>query len=172
MTNNAPPRLIDGKYVLLAVFILGLAGAGGGWWYQHNLQRRPLELWGSDAARLILYSPEVEFCDLRQSSGDSLSAAVTMDGQSYVAENCRSVVGMPGFVHLRHSLLTDHSFDWTDLATGAKRWRSLLRFRNGEKTITLVLADDFRYAMLRETGATACITPIASGMKTVLRQAR
>lgn len=172
MTSNTPPRLIDGKYALLVVIALGVAGAGGGWWYQHNLQRHSLELWGHDAARLMLNAPEVDLCTLEQTSGTSLSTKIVIEGQSYVTEDCGSVAGRRGFVHLRHSLLNDYSFDWPDPAAGAKRWRYLLRFRDGEKTARLVLADDFHYAMLLETGATACIKPIAAGMKTVLHESK
>lgn len=172
MTADAPPRLIDGKYVLIAVLALGLAGAGGGWWYQHRLQRRPLELWGRDAARLILHASEVDFCRLRQTPGASHATAVVLDGQSYLAEDCQSVAGRPGLVHLRHSLLTDFSFDWSDRVSGAKSWQFLLRFRDGQRTASLALADDFRYARLLESGAGACIQPIASGVKSVLGKAR
>ncbi|HEX7375477.1 MAG TPA: hypothetical protein VF278_00115 [Pirellulales bacterium] len=169
MTNDTTPRMIEGKHALLAVLAIGVVGAGAGWWYQHGLQRRPLALWGGNAARLILYAPEVAFCELEQSPGESSSNSVVIAGEPYFEHGCQDVARRPGFIHLRNSLLHDYSFDWSDTAAGARRWRSMLRFRQDDQTATLVFTDDFQYVMLVETGATACLRPIASGLRDVLR---
>jgi hypothetical protein len=168
--SDTAPRLVEGKYVLLAVLAIGIAGAGGGWWYHQSLQRRPLKLWGRDAARLILQAPDVEFCQLQPAADQSQPATIFIDEKSYEVHGCRNVARRPGFLHLRHSLMNDYSFDWSDSPVRLMRCKYLLRFRDGEKTATLAVADDYEYAKLLETGATGSIRPIASGMADVLSQ--
>lgn len=169
MTNDTAPRMIEGKHALLAVLAIGVVGAGAGWWYQHSLQRRPLALWGGNAARLMLYAPDVAFCELEQTPGEPSSDSIVIAGERYFEHDRQDAARRPGFIHLRNSLLHDYGFDWSDAATGARRWRSMLRFRQDDQTATLVFSDDFQYVMLVETGATACLRPIASGMRDVLR---
>ena len=163
--------MISGKYALLAVVTLCIAGAGGGWWYQQNLQRRPLALWGRDSAQLILRAGDVELCRLERVDGARSRDAIEVRGKSYHPIECLNAARIPGFLHLRHSLLNDYSFDWDDVATGEHDWRYALRFRDGDKTASLLISDDFSYALLVETGAQACITPIAGGIKKVFREA-
>lgn len=165
---SSPPKLVEGKYVLLAVFALSAAAAGGGWWYQHSLQRRPLKLWGHEAAQLMLSAEDVELCRLEPASHDMPSTAIVADGHAFQPLDCKNAGGIRGILHLRHSLLSDYSFDWTDTASGEDDWRYSLRFRDGEKTATLFISADFRYALLVETGAKACIKPIARGIKDVI----
>ncbi|HQU47211.1 MAG TPA: hypothetical protein PK867_30690, partial [Pirellulales bacterium] len=103
------PRLISGKYALLAVVALGLAGAVGGWWYRQSLQRRPLALWGHEAASLMVRAHSVELCRLEQVTKVALSIAIKADGHAYQRVNCVDAARIRGFLHLRHSLLNDYS---------------------------------------------------------------
>ena len=169
-SESPPPRLISGKYVLLAVVALGLAGAAGGWWYQHHLQRRALELWGAGAARLILSASDVQLCRIEPSVGDAKSIGITVDGKGYWANDCIDATRIPGFLHLRHSLLNSYSFDWNDVASGDHHWRYAIRFRDGDQTASILISADFSYAMLAEAGSRACIKPIAHGIEQVFGQ--
>jgi hypothetical protein len=163
------PREVEGKYVLLVVFFLGLAGAGGGWLYHQRLQRRPLALWGSEAANLILRAPDVEFCRLKRASEGALSSQViATNRETFETTDCHDAARIRGFLHLRHSLLNDFSFDWSDAATGKHDWQYVVRFRDGDQTATLLISADFNYVMLVEREATISVMPIAAGLKEVL----
>ncbi|HET6883281.1 MAG TPA: hypothetical protein VFI31_24135 [Pirellulales bacterium] len=164
------PKQMEGKYVLFAIVLLGVAGGGGGWWYHQHLQRRPLILWGAEAANLILRAPDVELCRLQKKApagGASINLLVA-NGETYEATDCKDATRMRGFLHLRHSLLNDYSFDWSDPESAQREWRYVLRFRDGPKTATILVSDDFGYVQLAETGAKACIQPIAEGVEQVL----
>ncbi|HVX16100.1 MAG TPA: hypothetical protein VHC22_33250 [Pirellulales bacterium] len=169
-TDNAPGQMA-GRYVLLAVFGLGLAGAGGGWWYQHSLQRHPLQLWGGDAARLILRANNAELCRLGRAVELVPPGAIVAEGEPYRVDKCVDAARIPGFLHLRHSLVNDYSFDWNDADTVGHDWGFALRFREGEQSATVLLSADFQYALLVETGGKACIRPIARGVREIVGEA-
>lgn len=164
--NDAASR-VDGKYVLLAVLALGVIGAGGGWWYRKSLQRRPLELWGGEAAGLFIQARDVEICRLRAVVNDD-DNIIRAEGKAYRAVDCVDADLLRGFVHLRHSLLNDHSFDWADVSDRGSDWLYIMRFRDGGKTATLLISADCRYALLAENGAKASVKPIASGIEQVI----
>lgn len=165
--NDASASRIDGKYALLLVLALGVCGAGGAWWYRQGMQRRPLELWGAEAAGLMVHARDVEVCRLEPATDDD-APAIRADDKLYQAIECLNAERLPGFLHLRHSLLNDHSFAWEDAAGQEIAWRYAIRFRDGEKTATLLISKDFRYALLAETGAKACVSPIAIGIEQVI----
>jgi hypothetical protein len=166
-------RLTNEKYALLIVVVLGVSGAAGGWWYQQSLQRRPLQLWGHDAARLVLQAPRVELWRLKPlAKTDSAKADLTTaDGEAFRIVDRIDVSQARGFLHLRHSLVSDHSFDWPP-RVGADResWRYALRFSDGDHVATLLISDDFHHAMLAETGAEASIGPIADGIEELINE--
>ncbi len=45
--DDAASNLIEGKYAILFVFLLGLLGAVGSWWYHSQLQRQAIAFWGA-----------------------------------------------------------------------------------------------------------------------------
>lgn len=167
---SSPPKLVEGKFVLLAIFGLGMAAAGGGWWYQHSLQRRPLDLWGHEAANLILNAGDVKLCRFQPPTEGTQSTVIEAVGAAFELLDCKDAAGIRGMLNLRHSLLSDYSFDWTDSAGGAQDWRYALRFRDDDHTATLLVSTDFHYALLVETGAKASIRPIARGVRDVIEQ--
>jgi hypothetical protein len=77
----------------------------------------------------------------------------------------------PGFLHLRHSLIGDNSFDWSvpEMSPRAT-WTYGLHFVDGDRTATLLISDDFHQAMLAETGARASIAPIASAIEELFNE--
>lgn len=169
-TNDRANR-VDSKYVLLVVVGLGVLGAGGGWWYRHRLQRRPLELWGAQAAGLMVHAPDVEVCLLEPATDDGIANAIRADGKTYQTTGCLSGARLPGFLHLRHSLVNDHSFDWNDVTAADSDWRYAIRFHDGGRTATVLISASFHHALLAETGAKASIQPIASGIEQVIGHA-
>ena len=160
--------LVDGKYALLAVLALGVIGAGGGWWYRQGLQRRPLKLWGGDAAGLFINARDVEVCRLKRASDDDAVNMIRAEGHAYQAADCIDAKLLRGFLHLRHSLVNDHSFDWADVSNRGNDWIYVIRFRDGGKKATLLVSADYRDVLLAETGAKVSVKPIASGIEQVI----
>lgn len=158
----------DGKYALLAVLALGVIGAAGGWWYRRSLQRRPLELWGGEAAGLIIHARDAEVCRLKPVSDDDAANAIRVEGKAYQTGDCIDASLLRGFVHLRHSLLNDHSFDWDDDNDPGSDWLYAIRFGDDGKTATLLVSADYRDVLLAETGAKASVKPIAAGIEQVI----
>jgi hypothetical protein len=167
------PRFINGKVALLLVVALGVAGASGGWWYQQSLQRRPIRLWGRDAAVLFVSAPHAELWQL-EAQDQARSAAPDFMAANQEAFRVLEKVNVSqarGFLHLRHSLLNDHSFEWSaNRASGRRNWRYALRFVDGDRVATLLVSDDFQHAMLGETSTEASISPIAAGVKTLFEE--
>jgi hypothetical protein len=167
------PKHLASKLMLLAMLAISLAGAGGGWWYQQSLQRRPIQLWGHEAATLMLRAPTVELWRLKPViNGEPASIRITAQGDAFEADKRIDVSRAPGFLHLRHSLLSDYSFDWSDSASGKRDWRYALRFADKERTATVLFSGDFHYALLVETGAAASIQPIAAGVEKLFDDAK
>ena len=162
------PKFIDGKLALLLVAALGVAGAAGGWWYQQSLQRRPIRLWGREAAVLFVNAPQAELWRLEAQPNTPSGTVdfVAADGQAFRVLEKVNVSQARGFLHLRHSLLSDHSFEWSpDAPSGRRDWRYALRFTDGDRGATLLVSDDFQHAMLAETSAEASTRPIGTGLK-------
>jgi hypothetical protein len=163
-------KWIDGKLALLVVLGLGVVGAAGGWWYQQGLQRRPIRLWGHEAATLFISAPHVELWRLEPSEAGSTPEVATTDGEAFRAVEKVDVSQARGFLHLRHSLLSDPSFDWSSDNAGHKKWDYALRFIDGDRVATLLISDDFQHAMLAETRAEASIGPVADGVKKLFEE--
>lgn len=175
-TNEAPPepKLIEGKYAILAVVILGLAGAIGGWWYRSQLQRRAIALWGLESAELMQRAPQVELLrlapqndDVERDAENSLSFGDTRLG---IVQRI-DVSHAPGLVHLRHSLISDQSFVWSaPLETCQPHWPYALRFADDQHSATLVVDFACRQALLAERSARVSIEPMAQGLEVFVNE--
>jgi len=133
---------VSGKFVLLAMVGLGLAAALGTWRFYAAEQRRPLELWGPEAAELIVRAEKVEVLQLEalprerapveadaRSSASAHDEKVARDdvspnrvsrdeiiplaGRLLVVRGRRDVSTARGLGHLRVSLVNEASFDWS-----------------------------------------------------------
>ena len=175
-TDETPPepKLIEGKYAILAVVILGLAGAIGGWWYRSQLQRQAIALWGLESAELMQRAPRVELLrlapqndDIEHDAENSLSFGNTRLG---IVQRI-DVSHAPGLVHLRHSLISDQSFVWSaPLETCQPHWPYALRFADDQHSATLVVDFDCRQALLAERSARVSIEPMAQGLEVFVNE--
>lgn len=107
-------RFVEGKWLVLATFAIGLAMAGGAWWYQYNQARRSAEFWGHSAASLLVGNSTVKLVELGEAGdepadGDD-SSETRVAGWAVVREV--DLTQAKGLVHLRHSLSYDDNFDW------------------------------------------------------------
>jgi hypothetical protein len=175
-TDETPPepKLIEGKYAILAVLIIGLAGAIGGWWYRSQLQRRAIALWGLESAELMQHAPSVELLKLTPLSNDAERDAENRlsfgDARLGIAERI-DVSQAPGLVHLRHSLISDQSFVWSaPLDACQPHWPYALRFAGDKRSATLLVDFDCRQALLAERNARASIEPMAQGLEVFVNE--
>lgn len=155
-----------GKLVIAAMLALGILGAVGSGWYYQRLQRRPLRLWGGEAASRILRAPRVELFELVPATAATKNAqSLSVAGVPLEILMRRSVGNAPGFSHVRHSLVHDRSFDWTpSTRPAADTWAYALQFDDAGHSSLLVFSPDCRHAMLVETGTRAYLEPLAPSL--------
>lgn len=173
--KTAPePKLIEGKYAILAVIVIGLAGAIGGWWYRSQLQRRAISLWGREAAELMQRAPHAELLKLASQSDeverDAENSLSFGDAQLGIAARI-DVSQAPGLVHLRHSLISDQSYVWSaPLDACRPHWPYALRFADEKHSATLLIDFDCRQALLAEQNARVSIEPMAKGLEVFVNE--
>jgi hypothetical protein len=162
---------ISGRLVIIVMFVLAFAMAGGAWLYQYNYSRRSAEFWG-ESSRLIGKSPELQFLELAplevpeedESGAGKLAAGDATDGSEDEAPNeavdpnnlvaGRAVTAHDdlrnekGLIHLRHIFIQDDNFQWdarSREATGTDRdWGYALRFVEGPSEQVVLLGSDFQ----------------------------
>lgn len=175
-TNSAAaePKLVEGKYAIIAVLIIGLAGAVGGWLYRSQLQRRAISLWGTEAAELFQQAPQVELLKLQpfdEANDTGAEPLLAAAGTKFAIVARRDISQTPGLIHLRHSLISDNSFNWSaPLDDCRPDWAYALRFSKGQRSATLLLDLDCRQALLAATAARVSIEPMAKGLAAFLEE--
>ncbi len=114
-----------GKLIIFLMLGAGIAAAVAAVWYQHQLTRRPLALWGTTVAGLINGSDRMELHQL------------TPEADSAGAEK-RDISRAHGAVHFRRSLLEEGSFDWERDTRGVRpEWDYLVRFEGDGSWATI-----------------------------------
>lgn len=188
-------RTIPGKYAILTMLLLGIAGAVYSQMYYARLQQRPIGLWGAHAAQLMMKAPLVNALQLAPTDKGSPPhlERLMIGGEhlSVLAE--KDVTTQPGFSHVRQSLVNDASFDWSsavhdkdqghdkdpgheddkakDPGKGCKpEWKYALEFSNGDSTVLLLIAPNCGLARLTDTGATGDLRPVMPGIERFLRE--
>jgi hypothetical protein len=138
-----PVPTISGKWLIIGVVAVALAGAGGSWWFRYQSTHRVAEFWGSDVARLIRDAPRVEL--LRLGSPNTIGLESSDVAHEVETANYHDVSKGRGLVHLRNALLQDRSYDWPPQPKKPRSyWSWALRFRDdrkGEREIILIGAD-------------------------------
>jgi hypothetical protein len=140
---------VSGRLIIIVIFALAFAMAGGAWLYQYNYSRRSAEFWGP-SSRLIGKSPELQFLKLEPApEGD---AAGEVDLENMVAG--RMVVdhhdlhNQQGLIHLRHIFIQDDNFLWDarsrEPSASQRDWAYALRFVEGPSEQIVLLGNDFQ----------------------------
>jgi hypothetical protein len=168
-TPSMPNR---GALLVLVLLATGIAVGASAVWYHRQQTRRPLELWGTDGARLIERAPEVTLYRLSPAANAKPPNAQTIDigGQLYQLSGSHDMAGAAGFSHARWGLCQDSSFDWQANCGDCKepRWNFAIRFADGEAQTMLAL--DTGCGTVTQVGSQRCvaITPIADEVAQVL----
>ncbi len=172
---------VQGKYVILAVLALAVGASAISWFYYARLQQRPIELWGSRAAELMLRAPAARAYRLtsagatgQQAEAEASSSHETTDatgrkvqvaGESLLAIDERDVSQAPGFSHIRQSLIHDRSFAWEAEPGGEPpRWEYAIEFQeNGDKAM-VAFAPNCGRAALVGRDRTVSIRPVSAAI--------
>lgn len=126
-------EMASGKLVILAIMTVAVAAAGFAWWYQYQRGRESLAYWGSEGAYLIHHAPNVELLKLGRS--EKTANQETVLGATVLT--VRELSQVPGLTHARQALITDASFDWQASPHTSPTWEYALRFREGERSLTI-----------------------------------
>lgn len=114
---------VAGKHVIIVLFGLGLLSVVLSLGYHWNLQRRPIEYWGSNNARLFLHATETT-------------------ARQLATDEERDLEGTPGFTHIRQALINDVSFAWDQPPPAQPpAWQYSLTFRDQAGESVEVLFD-------------------------------
>lgn len=174
-TDDAPPRLIDGRYAILAVVLLGLVSAIGSWLYHARLQRRAIAFWTPDTAALIQRAPNVAFLRLEPTetaAPDDSAEIMKIGGRPFLIASRIDASRIAGLIHLRHSLLQDGSFDWsTPQANCPPNWAYALQFAGDDGRATTIALDfSCDQLLLLDEDKRICMQPMAAGLKKFLSE--
>lgn len=148
-TDVAPyqPTLVSGKWVMLVIAAISIAGAAFGWLWTYDAQRRPRDFWGIRTWKLIGAAPVIRAERLgpeppstdgkpKPAMYDGLVVVHYDPGESgrYVVEATKRVENEPGLASqsgsLREALANHRSYNWDSKAGALQRpsWRYALVF--------------------------------------------
>lgn len=183
MTTNREeytPRLLPGRYAIIAIGVLAVSLAGAAVWYHAQLQRQAHQFWGNRVAELILRADKVnalrlalnESQDGKQEAESSAAHTAGEDmtflvnGRSWRVAEMKDVTSAPGFSHVRRSLMNDRGFDWTaPQPAGPIDWQYALTFNDGPRTAMVLICLDPARVQLLEGPASASIEPVSGGFR-------
>jgi hypothetical protein len=166
----------SGRYAIIAIAVLAIGGATFNWWYQRDLRRRSLDMWGAPLARLIVQAPEVEAMLLAPAGSGAAPQADAEDGNTITIDGDQWIVidraridtpeQAPGSTHVRRSLVNDRSFVWDQPVEDCRPdWRYALFFRDGDQEETILIALDCPRVALLGSNIRATITPVVPPLK-------
>jgi hypothetical protein len=160
---------MNARLALVVMFALGMTAVAVSEWFYSDIQRRPLKLWGSDAASAIMKTPIVTAIRLGP------PGTVTPDGRVETMSFKAARVGVldrrdcgraPGFSHLRASLVHDDTFQWDAPKSDCEsQWEYALEFGLDAGAWTLLFAPNCNRVMLGQTGAEATLQSSAGFVK-------
>jgi hypothetical protein len=143
------PTLISGKWVILVIGAISIAGSAFGWLWTYDAQRGPRDFWGIETWKLIGTSRAIRAQRLvpEPASADGKPKPAAYDGLivvryepseagRYVVETSKRVENEPGLSQannsssLREALANHRSYNWNSKAATLQRpsWRYALVF--------------------------------------------
>ena len=140
---------IPGRLVILVVFTLAFAMAGGAWVYQYSYSRQTAQFWG-ESSRLIGKSPELQFLELDSPSEEEEPSDAELQnsvaGRRVISHH--DLRNEKGLIHLRHVFIQDSNFQWDarslEPAASDRDWAYALRFVEGPAEQIVLLGNDFQ----------------------------
>jgi len=158
----------SGKWVAIAMGLLGLVVAAAGWWFVYQRTRPVLDYYGPDAIA-VMGDPD-EFMALKLAPTDAASE-ITFGGQDYAIESSRDVLVGRGYTNARDALSKRETYVWASDPDGGcePNWTHALGMRRGEQSIIVLLSLDCpRVALFGSDKTLILKQQIADGFRTIL----
>jgi hypothetical protein len=173
-----PPRRVwEGKHVVVFRAILGLAAGLVSWGYYVQLQRKPMEFWGPDGAKLLMHASEVSVMKLvprdELPKGKEAINIYSFGGQRWAVVEIHDISFAGGLGIMRQTLMNSNSYAWSERADQCQPvWQYALQFAEPDVKVsqTLFLSLDCPRAMLLERPdlGSVSIRPSAKALRTFL----
>ena len=161
--------LNSGKLVLVGMITLAVVLATIAVWHRRESTRRPLELWGAEAAGLIAGSSRAELLVLSGVAGAE-GDYVEHKGSKIAVQQRYDLKQVRGLVHLRAALVEDASFHWGEQSECQPVWQYGLQFIEGDRQAIVLLDLDCGVAAVAGRDEIVSIRPIAAGLKQVIAE--
>lgn len=170
-----PRRFLEGRYVVVFLALLGVAAGLVSWGYYAQLQRRPMEFWGPDGAKLLMRALDVsaqKLVPLKElPEGTKAINIYSFGGQRWAAVEVRDISHAGGIGIMRQTLMNSNSYAWSESADECQpQWQYALQFFEPEtqQSTMLFLSLDCPRAMLFEKQESVSIRPSAKALRTFL----
>ncbi len=137
---------LSGTKIVLAMGLLAVAASVGNWCYRTAATGRSVEFWGPSGAQLLsgpqtIHALKLLPAEVAEQQG--LPARMPWPGGLVVVAS-RDVTQVRGLAHLRHALVQDRNYGWSDATPPAEtHWRVALVFAGGGEQVTAVFSDDW-----------------------------
>ncbi len=153
---------LRGQHIVALIFAIAVAMGGYSWWNSYQRGRRILAVWGSQAAVLIRYAPQVELWRLGPSlNSQPGQATLELEETTLVVQEKANISDVRGLVHARHALVEDSSFVWPSVATdgGSQNWTFAMHFVGPAGQSTLVFDTQGGQVKLLKSHRSAVLQP-------------
>ena len=146
----------SGRWVLLAIFLVGLLLAGGNVWFQRRQTRHAARFWGPETARTIAQSSDITLFLLGEPQPETTPSKgrpaqwLGAAGKHYPILATRDVSRLGGITHLRRALVLDHFYASTTPQPHQGPWRFALLFRRRGLEAVVLCDDTLRHVGRRD----------------------
>jgi hypothetical protein len=155
-----------GKFTILVMMSVAVTAASFASWYRWRQGGRSIELWGTEAARLIRFASRVELWELTREESDTADRMLAVEGRPWWITRQKDISRAPGLIHARHALLEDASFLWNSPpAQLPPRWKHALRFSDRRAEAILLIDVNSGRMKLRGQAREIDASPIAAGLR-------
>jgi len=132
-----PPQT-SGKLLTLGLIAIAIAAAAFAWWFQFSRGRRALAYWGGADAAVIRHG---ERAALLVIGPEGKGAKLDIGGAEYEITRVVPLDNAPGFVHARHALIDDASYQWDAAPPQSVTWTHALQFEDARgRTVTVAIS--------------------------------
>lgn len=152
--------------------------AGFGWWWRYEQANEASEFWGHDSIQALILPDKADAFGLQASSENSpkvdgsTNAPITFGSQTWQTGAWIDITKAKGFLHARHSLTQDVSFDWSRSPEAlVPQWQMGVQFTRAGRTTTLLFDFEQRLLGLVEANKVVALAPhTSSGWQSYLER--
>lgn len=164
-----------GKLAVLLIFALAISMAVFAIVYQAQQDRLLLDSWSSEHITRIRKSPQVELLRLQRGTAAGADAAdgYLVGGKPVAVTSRRDISDASGFVHARHVLVQDSSYDWNREVSGlgTADWLFGFVFSDDQGKSTILLDQRGEVAYLVEADSALTTGEMAQRLRKYVTEA-